>query len=134
MIKELSAMKSTGYGTPFYRSRDGLVFGVFKGLSDRAGISLFWVRALYLGATVLSGIFPGIIVYVIVALLLKPAPILEVRTDEDLDFYMSYTQNRKLALHRLKKQFDSLEDRIRRMEAVVTDREFNWEQRLRSGQ
>jgi phage shock protein C len=35
-----------------------------------------------------------------------------------------------MALHRLKKTFDSLDRRIQRMEGIVTAKEYDWDRRL----
>lgn len=119
---------------PLYRSRGGMVAGVCKGIAEKFSVSLFWLRVIVIVSTAMSGVFPGIIIYGIAALLLKPAPPLKVESDEDLDFYMTYSSSKKLALSRLNRHFNSLEDRIKRMESIVTDKAFTWEQRLNSGQ
>jgi phage shock protein C len=118
---------------PLYRSREGMIFGVLKGFAEKFDISLFWLRVLVIVTFFLSGFFPVAVVYIIAALVMKPAPALAFSSDEDIDFYMTYTHSRKMALNKLNRQFQGLEQRIRRMEGLVTDKEFSWEQRLRSG-
>lgn len=118
---------------PLYRSRNGMVLGVCKGLSLKFAISVFWLRVIIVVSAFLTAFFPVIILYTVMALLLRPEPSMEFRNEEDLDFYMTYTTSKKLALSRLNREYKSLEDRVRRMESMVTDKEFNWEQRLRSG-
>lgn len=117
---------------PCYRSRRGMAFGVCRGIADRFGISLFWLRVIVVVSTFMSGIFPGLIVYGVAALVMKPEPAMPMDSDADVDFYMTYSSNRKLATSRLNRQFRALEDRIQRMESAVTDKEFLWEQRLRT--
>ena len=118
---------------PCYRSRSGMIFGVFKGISERFYVSLFWLRALGVATLIITGFFPVGIIYIVAGLLMKAEPIRPILNDEDAEFYTTYTTSKKLALSRLNRQFKSLEQRIRRMEALVTDKEFAWEQRLRSG-
>ena len=47
------------------------------------------------------------------------------------EFYDSYASSRSMAIHRLKRTFESLDRRIRRMESIVTSGDFNWDERLK---
>jgi phage shock protein C len=38
-----------------------------------------------------------------------------------------------MSVSRLKRKFDSLENRIRRMESIITAREYDWDRRFESG-
>jgi phage shock protein C len=114
----------------FYRARDGAIFGVCKGLSRHWDISLFWIRAIFILLTLLTGLWPMVIAYVVMALLMKPEPMLPLETDDDREFYNSYTTSREMALRRLKQTYDRLDRRIRQMEDIVTARDYDWESRL----
>jgi len=111
-----------------YRARNGVVFGVCRGVADWREISVGWVRL----AVIVCQIFfwPTFLFYILAALLMKPAPVLPLRTEEDVDFYRTYTDSRRMALHRLKRTYDSLDRRIRRMETIVTAKDYDWERRL----
>ncbi|MDX9976158.1 MAG: envelope stress response membrane protein PspC [FCB group bacterium] len=113
-----------------YRSRDGAIFGVCKGVANYMDVSVFWMRALLVFIFFLSGIWPVVVIYILAALLMKPEPVLPLRTDEDYEFYNSYVTSRTAALHRLKRTYDNIERRIRRMEDIVTNREYDWDRRL----
>jgi len=63
---------------------------------------------------------------------MKPEPVLDFSSDDEFEFYESYTSSRILALHRLKNQFDNLNRRIQRMEDTVTRKDFTWEQKFSS--
>ena len=115
-----------------YRSRDGMIFGVCKGVADYYGVSLFWTRALAVFACIMTGIWPAIGLYIVAALVMKLEPVLPLETEEDLEFYHSYAASRSMALHRLKRTFDNLDRRLQRLEATVTAREYDWEERLNS--
>jgi phage shock protein C len=54
-------------------------------------------------------------------------------SDEEKEFYNSYITARKMSMSRLKRKYDSLENRIRRMESIITAREYDWDRRLESG-
>ena len=68
--------------------------------------------------------------YVIAALIMKPEPVLPLETEDEREFYHSYTSSRPMALNRLKKTSERLERRIRRMEDIVTAKDYEWESRL----
>jgi phage shock protein C len=74
-----------------------------------------------------------VLIYIVAAIFLKPAPVIEFTNDEDWDFYQAYTADRKRALLRLKKRCEVLDRRTRRMENIVTKREYDWDRRFQSG-
>lgn len=113
-----------------YRSRDGAVFGVLKGIAEYMDVSVFWLRVAVVVAFFVTGLWPTVVLYIVAALLMKPEPVLPLRNEEDAEFYNSYVTSRTAALHRLKRTYDNLERRIRRMEDIVTNREYDWERRL----
>ena len=115
-----------------YRSRRGMIFGVCRGLADYCDFSVFWLRTICVVAFLLSGFFPVVIGYVVAALIMKLAPVLPLETDGDAEFYSSYTASRPMALQRLRNTFESLDRRIQRIEDIVTARDYDWDERLRS--
>lgn len=119
------------HGCP-YRSRNGIFFGVCRGLADYFDFSAFWMRVICVAAFIVSGFFPVVIAYVLAAMLMKLEPVLPLENDGDREFYNSYSASRPMALSRLRSTFDSLDRRIQRIESIVTDREYDWDQRLRN--
>jgi phage shock protein C len=115
-----------------YRSRRGWIFGVCQGLADYADICVMWVRIAAFVALMLTGFWPMFVVYIVAAIFLKPAPVVEFKDEEDLSFYHAYVSDRKMALSRLKRRCQALDRRTRRMENIVTDREFDWDRRFES--
>ena len=113
-----------------YRSRDGVVLGVCKGLARYFDFSVFWTRAIAIILLLVTGFWPVTILYFIAALLMKPEPVVPIRSSEEQEFYDSYLHSRRQAIDRLKRRFDRLDRRIQRMEHTVTSREFDWEKRL----
>lgn len=120
------------HGGGLYRSRKGIFFGVCRGLADYFDFSVFWMRVLCIVAFFVSGFFPIVIAYVAAALLMRLEPVLPLENDGDAEFYNSYTTSRPMALRRLRNTFDSLDRRIQRMEDIVTARDYDWDERLRS--
>lgn len=113
-----------------YRSRSGLIFGVCRGMAEYLEFSVVGMRLLAIFVSIFTGIWPLIGAYIIAALILKPEPVIPFREDTDQEFYESYMNSRSMALHRLKRTYDNLERRIRRLENMVTARDYDWERRL----
>jgi phage shock protein C len=113
-----------------YRSRHGAIFGVCRGVAEHFDFSVFWVRTIALILLIFSGIGPALIVYLLAALIMKPEPEIPIASAAEQEFYDRYTSSRHEAAQRLKRRYENLEQRIRRMENVVTTREYDWESRL----
>ncbi len=120
-------------GRGLYRSRRGKIFGVFKGLADYLDLSVKWIRIAAVILLFVSGFWPMIGLYLLAALIMKPEPVMPLKSAEDEEFYDSYVRSRSQTLDRLKRTFENLDRRIRRMEDVVTTRDFDWEERLNKG-
>ena len=115
-----------------YRSRNGIILGVCRGIAGYFDFSVFWARAIAVILLLFSGIWPIMGLYFIAALLMKPEPVIPIHTDEEQEFYDSYVYSRKGAVDRLKRRYNNLDRRIQRMEHTVTTREFDWDSRLKT--
>jgi phage shock protein C len=113
-----------------YRSRNGVILGVCSGIADYFDIRVFWVRMLVVITLLLSGFWPVLGIYLVAALLMKPEPAQSFANDDERDFYNSYAHSPHSAAQRLKKKFNDLDRRIRRMEDNVTGREHEWERKF----
>lgn len=113
-----------------YRSRDGILLGVCRGIAEYFDFSVFWTRVIVLVLLFFTGFWPIMALYFVAALLMKPEPVVSIQSNDQQEFYDSYISSRKGAIDRLKRRYDSLERRIRRMEHTVTSREFDWDRRL----
>jgi phage shock protein C len=120
------------YRRGIYRSRHGAIFGVCRGLAEHFDFSVFWVRLMAVVLLVISGLWPAMILYILAALVMTPEPVVPISSPDEQQFYDHYTSSRHEAAQRLKRRYDGLEKRIRRMEDVVTSREYDWERRLRT--
>jgi phage shock protein C len=119
-------------GGGLYRSRNGIILGVCKGIADYFDFSVFWARVITLVLLFFTGFWPVMILYFVAALLMKPEPVIPIETDEEQEFYDSYVHSHRGATDRLKRRYENLERRIQRMEDHVTGREFEWENKLNS--
>ena len=63
-------------------------------------------------------------------MVMKIEPVLPLESEEDEEFYHSYSGSRSMALQRLKRTYQALDRRIQRIESTVTTRDFDWEERL----
>lgn len=113
-----------------YRSRNGIILGVCRGIAEYFDFSIFWTRAFTLILLFFTGLWPIVVLYFIAALIMKPEPVLPLQSEAQQEFYDSYIHSRKAAADRLRRRYDNLHRRIQRMENYVTSREFDWERRL----
>lgn len=113
-----------------YRSRNGIILGVCRGIAEYFDFSVFWARVITLVLLFFTGFWPILVLYFVAALLMKPEPVIPIETEEEQEFYDSYLHSHRGAADRLKRRYENLERRIRRMEDHVTSREFDWRNRL----
>ena len=116
---------------PLYRSRNGMICGVCKGLAEHFGIPVTGLRIIMVLILIFSGIWPFVLVYFVAALVMKPEPVVPLSNRAEEEFYNSYMSSRSMALYRLKESFENLDRRLQRMESVVTDKDYEWENRVR---
>lgn len=127
-------MRKHGYssGRRLYRSRNGKIGGVCSGLADFLNVKVGFVRFFTVVITLMTGIWPVVVIYFAVCLIIEPDPVIPPENEYQQDFYDGYVNSRSRALRDLKRRFSNLDRRLRRMEDRVTSRDFEWEQRLNS--
>lgn len=113
-----------------YRSRSGAILGVCKGLAAFLDVPVYAMRLAVVVLTLFTGIWPMLAAYLIAGFVIKPEPVLVPASDEERDFYDDYVSSRKNALTRVKRRFEALERRVRRLEDHVTSREYDFDRRL----
>ncbi len=113
-----------------YRSRNGAIAGVCRGLAEYYDFSVFWLRMIVVVLMFVSGFWPVLFVYFVASLVMKPEPVRPIHNEDEQDFYDSYVHSRPNAARRLKRRFKNLERRLQRMEDTVTGREWEWEQKM----
>jgi phage shock protein C len=107
-----------------YRSRQGILMGVCRGIAQHFNFSVFWVRMIVFLLFLFTGFWPVGVLYIVAGLILKMEPVIPLENDEDQEFYQSYTNSRESAIQRVKRKFDNIDRRIQRMEHTVTSRDF----------
>ncbi len=114
----------------FYRSRDGILMGVAGGIADYFDFSQPWLRLFLFVGAVFTGVVPALVLYGLAAFAMPKEPVVRLDSMAEQEFYDSYAHSRQGAVHRVKRRYDRLEKRLRRMEGIVTDREFDWKRRF----
>ena len=115
-----------------YRSRNGIILGVCRGIAEYFDFSVFWVRVIVLALFFFTGFWPTGVLYFLAAFLIKPEPAIPIENRDEQEFYDSYVRSKQMAADRIKRRYENLERRIQRLEHSVTTPEFNWEKRLNS--
>jgi phage shock protein C len=113
-----------------YRSRDGVILGVCRGIADYFDFSAFWIRAILIITFIFTGFWPVIGIYILAALLMRSEPGTNSRQGSKRYFTCGYKKSGYEAADRLKRKWRHLEKRIRRMEDKVTSREYDWNNRF----
>jgi phage shock protein C len=113
-----------------YRSRNGVLLGVCRGVADYFDFSVFWIRAMAVILFIFTGFWPVVGLYIVAALLMKSEPANHARTGSKQSSNVRFDRGKNDAAERLKRKWKHLEKRIRRMEDKVTSREFDWNSRF----
>lgn len=113
-----------------YRSKNRIIGGVCGGIAEYFDFSAGWIRFGLVLLAFTTGFWPVLIFYLIMSLIMKPAPECPINSEEEREFYDTYANSPGNAAQRLKHRFDQLDRRIRRMEDAVTNRAYQWERKM----
>ncbi|HHU88698.1 MAG: PspC domain-containing protein [Sphaerochaetaceae bacterium] len=105
-----------------YRSREGKVFGVCQGIADWKELPVDVLRLIVGISILVTGLFPGILIYAGIALFLPLEP--------------RYAQEQSSRGHKedLSEMFERLKRRVQGMEEEIFDKERDWDQRFYDGE
>jgi len=127
-----------------HRSRRARILGVCAGLAEHFDLSVKGVRIVAVILLIVMGFWPVIGLYLLAAILMKPAPLIPPLSEEDYqaeaeprtkkgfkrpDPEEAYRAERQKAADSLKRTFDRLNGRLQDLEDKVTAKEFDWERR-----
>ncbi len=110
-----------------YRSRNGKVFGVCQGIADWKDLPVDTLRIIVGVSILVTGVFPGILIYALVALLLP----LEPTSRES-----RYSDERRSSSARdsygetLNETFERLKRKVENMEETVFNKEREWDRKF----
>lgn len=122
-----------GWRNPHRLYRDperGKLAGVCAGIGDYFGIDPWILRGVALLGLVFFT-FVTIVVYVALAIVLKPKPPRLYRDEAEAAFWRGVTTAPDRTFHALRRHFRELEARLRRIENEVTSDEFELRRKFR---
>jgi phage shock protein C len=130
--------------TKLYRARTGKVFGVCQGIADWRDLPVDILRAIAAIAILATGVFPGLLVYALLALFLPLEPGYGTHYGDDDDDdrprhdRRSYRHTRssrtqeepRTTREDLRETFENLKRKVEGMEEEILDKERDWDQRF----
>lgn len=114
-----------------FRSQDGVIFGVAKGLADHFHWPVGLVRLIIILSAVFLFLWPTIIAYLVAALLMSPAPESRLDSPEERDIWLQTQLDPGAAMEQLARRAGTVEKRLRRLEDFITSREYAWSRKMR---
>lgn len=115
-----------------FKAKDGVIFGVAKGLAEHFGWSVGLVRLIFCLSAIFLFFWPSILLYLVAALIMSPAPNESLGTAEERDIWLQTQLDPQAAMASLSRRSAKIEKRMRRLEDYVTSKEFSWSRRLNS--
>jgi phage shock protein C len=113
-----------------YRSRNGKLLGVCRGIAEYFDLPVGGTRAVVIILLFVSGFWPIVVLYFVAGLLMKPEPVIPFYGNGEEEFYNSYIHSKTGGIDRLKRHYEILERRLQRLEHTVTSKEYDWDDRL----
>lgn len=111
-----------------YRSRNGKVFGVCQGFADWKDLPADTLRLIVGISILVTGIFPGIFIYAIVAFFLPLEPASQASRASFYEKEETYRESStKDFLH---ETFERLKRKVEDMEESVFNKERDWDKRF----
>ena len=114
-----------------YRGRHGRIFGVCEGIANYFDLNVKPLRLIVFFIAFSTGFFPCILAYLVLAMVLQPAPDSAPASDEEADFWNMCHGHPDVAMDRISRRRADLERRLQRLESIVTSPRFDLEQELR---
>ena len=112
-----------------YRSRRGKIFGVCQGIAEWRDLPVDILRAIVAVSIIVTGIFPGIVIYALIALFLPLEPGYGTQygeSEQNREGRGNFSQTRE----DLRETFENLKKKVEGMEEDIFDKERDWDQRF----
>ena len=124
------------------RSPRGIIFGIVTGLAEWRDLPPSTTRTIVLFLILFTGIFPGVVVYLLLALVLPPQ--LEDSCEEKKNssrfdhIYrnaddVEYEKERGKSTEALKAEYEELKKKVEAMENEMFDKEREWDDKFNRG-
>ncbi len=116
-----------------YRSRKNKIFwGVCGGIAEHFDFHPWGVRGIFLVLGIMLVPLPFVAIgYAILAFTLRKAPEHPFANYEEEEFWNTFQTSRSAALRKIHRQFQTLDQRLQRMESIVTSPQFELEDEYR---
>lgn len=117
------------------RSPNGEIFGVCTGLAEWRGLPPGPVRLICLLAVLFTGVFPGVLIYLALALILPSADGAHdglgarLRQGKASATDARYTESER-STEDLKAEYEELKKKVEAMEDEMFDKERDWDERF----
>ena len=132
--------------TRWTRSPRGRIFGVVTGLAEWRGLNADMLRTIVFIITLFSGVVPGSIIYLILALFLPEQSQNDIISDDSWrrenpkysrrsNFYKrdaEDAQYKEESDEDLNKEYENLKRKVESMEDDIFDKEKDWDNRFKS--
>ncbi len=115
-----------------YRARDGVFLGVCKGFADHLNLRVGWIRFFVIITALLTRAAPMVALYLIAAFLMRRGRGPSHESKKTRTQHRDCDRSFKGMAGRLKRRFENMEARLRRMEDAVTSREFEWDRKMKT--
>ena len=123
------------------RSPKGQLLGVVTGLAEWKGFPIQTTRLLCTLLIIFTSVFPGVLIYLILAMILPMQTSSDWISDEDADRKDSFHFRKKgyedaefheeKSTEDLKKEYENLKKKVETMENDIFDREKDWDNRFK---
>ena len=114
---------------PYRRRRGRMIFGVCGGLADHLDLPSWVLRVGFILLAAANQAF--ILLYVALAIFMRPAPREPFRSFDDEEVVNSYRTSRGDTLDRVERTFRNLDKRLQNIETVVTRPGYEHEDEFR---
>jgi len=115
-----------------YRSPRGKVFGVCTGLAEWRDLPVEPVRWIVFITIVVTGFFPGAVLYLLAALIIPMNPADSVYGNGGTH-YSSQDDDDPRSDEDLKSEYERLKRKVEKMEGDIFNKERDWEDRFHEG-
>jgi phage shock protein C len=95
--------------------------GVCRGVGDYLDFSVFWIRAILIILFLISGFWPVVVLYFLAAILMKSEPVIR-----------PHQHSNSPSSDHIRRRQQTLERRLHNLESIVTSKEYDWDERLRT--
>ena len=113
-----------------YRSRRGKIFGVCQGIADWRDLPVDLLRLIVAVSIFVTGVFPGIVIYALVALFLPLEPGYRTYYEESEENGKSSRDGFTRTREELRETFERLTRKVEGMEEEIFDKERDWDHRF----